>query len=119
MNEMYWITRLDAINVFFTIIAITAITAAIFVFINGMFEEWEKGKMKKYLIPLCVTTILSSLLLIFIPSTKEALIIYGVGGTIDYVKENDQAKEIPDKAIKALDAYLDKITKENNNGKGN
>jgi hypothetical protein len=38
--------------------------------------------------------------------------IYGVGGTIDYIKSNDKAKKLPDKCIEALDKYLDNINKE-------
>lgn len=49
---------------------------------------------------------------VFIPSTKNLLIIYGVGGTIDYLKENKDANKIPDKCIKALDKYLDDALKE-------
>ncbi len=45
--------------------------------------------------------------------TRTFLIIYGVGGTIDYVKENKDAKEIfQDKCIKALDKYLNDVLKE-------
>ena len=50
----------------------------------------------------------------FIPTTNEALLIYGVGGTIDYIKSNDTAKQIPDKCVKELDKYLDNLTKEEN-----
>ena len=49
---------------------------------------------------------------IFIHSHKNLLIIYGVGGTIDYVRENKNANNIPDKCIKALDKYLDDALKE-------
>lgn len=49
---------------------------------------------------------------LFIPSQKSLLIIYGVGGTIDYLKENKDANKIPDKCIKALDKYLDDALKE-------
>lgn len=48
----------------------------------------------------------------FIPSTKYLLIIYGVGGTIDYLKENKDANKIPDKCVKALDKYLDDVLTE-------
>ena len=48
----------------------------------------------------------------FIPTTNEALMIYGVGGTIDYIKSNGTAKQIPDKCVKALDKYFDNINKE-------
>ena len=47
---------------------------------------------------------------IFIPTTKEAVIIYGV--TIDYLKSNKTAGKLPDKALKVLDLYLDKELKE-------
>lgn len=49
---------------------------------------------------------------VFIPSPKSLLIIYGVGGTIDYLKENKDANKIPDKCIKVLDKYLDDALKE-------
>ena len=51
--------------------------------------------------------VLGVVMTIFIPSTKNLLIIYGVGGTIDYLKENKDANKIPDKCVKALDKYLD------------
>ena len=57
-------------------------------------------------------TIIAGLINFFIPTTNEALMIYGIGGTIDYVKSNETAKQLPDKYIKALDKYLDNINKE-------
>ena len=59
-------------------------------------------------------TIIACLMNFFIPTTNEALMIYGVGGTIDYVKSNETAKQLPDKCVKALDKYLDNLTKEEN-----
>lgn len=46
---------------------------------------------------------------IFVPTTKEALVIYGVGGTIDYVKQDTVVQKLPQKAIIALDKYLESI----------
>lgn len=40
--------------------------------------------------------VLGVVMAIFIPSQKNLLIIYGVGGTIDYLKENKDANKIPD-----------------------
>jgi hypothetical protein len=51
---------------------------------------------------------------VFVPTTKEALVIYGVGGTIDYVKQDTVAQKLPHKAIIAIDKYLESI---NNNDK--
>ena len=43
--------------------------------------------------------------------------IYGIGGTIDYIKSNDTAKQIPDKCINALDKFIDEYVNEDNNEK--
>jgi hypothetical protein len=58
----------------------------------------------KYIFPI---TIISAILYLFIPTTNEALLIYGVGGTIDYLQENPTAQKLPDKCIKALDKWVD------------
>ena len=59
-----------------------------------------------------IATLVLIVINIFIPTTNEALLIYGVGGTIDYIKSNNTAKQLPDKCVKALDKYLDNINKE-------
>ena len=37
-------------------------------------------------------TIIACLINFFIQTTNEALIVYGIGGTIDYIKSNKTAK---------------------------
>ena len=51
---------------------------------------------------------------VFTPSTKDLYAIYGIGGVIDYVQSNETAKQLPDKAIEALDKWIDETNKENN-----
>lgn len=71
------------------------------------YKKWMRNAKR------CATVFLVSVFMnIFIPTTNEALLIYGVGGTIDYIKSNDTAKQLPDKCVKALDKYLDNLTKE-------
>ena len=53
--------------------------------------------------------------LVFVPKTNEALFIYGVGTTIDYVDNNETIKQLPDKAVQALDKYLDSLNKDEEN----
>ena len=48
----------------------------------------------------------------FVPSTKEALMIYGIGSTIEYLKSNEKAMQLPDKCINALDAWVEELNKE-------
>ena len=83
---------------------------------NQTFEQHiETYKMCLYFAKRCAIAFFVSFFMnTFIPTTNEALLIYGVGGTIDYIKSNDTAKQIPDKCVKALDKYLDNLTKEEN-----
>lgn len=131
MNEIYWITRfgyLHTISLIFMIIGIVAciILLLFFYVTNGQMiydesrgyttrvEEYKKYKNTCansliYFIPITLFFIIS---FIFTPTTKEALTIYGVGGTIDYIKQNPTAKQIPDKCINALDKWVDSWTVE-------
>ena len=40
-----------------------------------------------------------------------------IGGTIDYIKSNDTAKQLPDKYIKVLDKWVDNLNKEKQENK--
>ena len=56
--------------------------------------------------------VLSCIFSIFVPSSDQLVKIYGIGGTIDYIKSNETAKQLPDKCIKALDLYINSQLKE-------
>ena len=55
---------------------------------------------------------LSSLFKIFTHSSKEAFMIWGVGGTIDYVQSNEKIQQLPDKVVDALDLLLENYINE-------
>lgn len=114
MNEIYWITRLDGIQAFFAICTILVIAAIVILFINILAsdDEDQRAESQKWLNKLFCSLPFFILTLIFIPSTKDALLIYGLGGTIDYVKGNDTARKLPEKAVMALDKYLDELNKD-------
>lgn len=131
MNEIYWITRLEGISTFFGLSALFSAAIAIILFAIAIanksdadiYDEGSKTwkqhiniyKKCSYWAKRCVIIlIISSFINVFIPTTNEALLIYGVGGTIDYIKSNDTAKQLPDKCVKALDKYLNNLTKEEN-----
>lgn len=122
MNEIYWITRFDGINtIFITFLVISTIASALFIIVyivnycneqecSEVYKEEYKSYQKlgtKFLKITIPIFIVSCLGVIFVPTTKQALLIYGVGGTIDYVKTNPTAKQLPDKCIKALDKWVD------------
>ena len=112
MGEIYWITRFDPINTCATVFLIlSAIVTAIFIIrtIISIAEDSEKEinlckkclKISSSILMVCI------LVEVFVPTTKQALLIYGVGGTIDYIKANPVAKQLPDKCVNALDKWVD------------
>ena len=117
MNTLYWITTLDSIFIALVLLSIVSVFAIIIFscFKNPQSrrgytqEELNRDKKiaDKWLVPSILIFGISLLGSIFIPSTKNAYIIYGIGGTIDYLKENKDAKKLPDKAVKALNAFID------------
>jgi hypothetical protein len=52
------------------------------------------------------------LLGISLPSKQDAYIIYGIGSVVDYIQDNDEARQLPDKTVKMLNALADKYTEE-------
>ena len=48
----------------------------------------------------------------FLPTSKQAAIIFSVGQTIEYVKGNEKLKELPDKAVMCLDKFISEYLEE-------
>ena len=71
-------------------------------------EKLEKLDKKdlRVLKSFLVILFLSTTTLIFTPKTSEAYKIIGIGMTFDYLKNNEKVKELPDKAIDALDRWI-------------
>lgn len=112
MSELYWITRLDGIQALLVFLVtlgiIGTVTLSIVLSFNKYYENDDAVKIftpfyKMFIIFLAIGIPGT----IFVPTAKEAYIIYGIGGTIDYIKSNDTAKQIPDKCIIAIDKLLD------------
>ena len=129
MNEIYWITRLDAICNFLNTIAVLSFVISVVIGAFAMCNRFEAddyeegGKyyncyMQRFKIFLnyfkrsIIVTLVLTVINIFIPTKNDALLIYGVGGTIDDIKSNETAKQLPDKYIKALDKWVDNLNEE-------
>lgn len=124
MNEIYWITRLDGINVLLGLLLLVSLVVFIFFFIGFLMSSGEVGddfnNNDFYVLKTSFfSSVLLSIAFIFTPSEKDMFMIYGIGGTIDYIKSNDTAKQIPDKCINALDKFVDEymLNEENNKEK--
>jgi hypothetical protein len=116
MSELYWLGILGNLHELGIAVAIlSGFLCLCFFFFVIMDKEDGKETLpltKKWFNYSITAFVFGIFLCFFIPSQKNLLIIYGVGGTIDYLKENKDANKIPDKCIKALDKYLDDALKE-------
>jgi hypothetical protein len=116
MSELYWLGVLGNLHscgevvVFLSIIVLCVLGIWTITFGSDYDEPFKK--IKRMFKRSIEALVFGTTICLFIPSTKSLLIIYGVGGTIDYLKENKDANKIPDKCIKALDKYLDDALKE-------
>ena len=128
MTELYWITRLDSLCDSLTfimiasgILSVITIFASIVCWFNKPkgeepkydeipaeyylgFKKWGKRILIVFIMTLIIRTL--------VPTTNQCLLIYGVGGTIDWVKSNPTAKNLPNKCIIALDKWVDKISQD-------
>lgn len=116
MSELYWLGVLGNLHSCGEVVVLLSILVlcglGIWTIIVG--DEYDEPfeKIKRKFKCSLYAFVFGVTICVFIPSTKNILIIYGVGGTIDYLKENKDANKIPDKCIKALDKYLDDALKE-------
>ena len=134
MNEIYWITRLDAICNFLTTIAVLSILISVDLAVFAMHNRFEADEcleggeyynchMQRFKIFFnyfkrsIIVTLVLFVIKTFIPTKNDALLIYGVGGTIDYIKSNSTAKQLPDKCVKALDKWVDNLNEEKQENK--
>ena len=116
MSTLYWITVLGNLNILLGILLIISscivFVGTLIIMIDG--DNLREGIHRIIKFRNCGLKILipSLIGITVIPSDKQLYMIYGVGGTIDYLKENPTAKELPDKCIKALDTWVDNFNKE-------
>ena len=117
MSELYWLTRLEYIQNFLVIVMAVSGIALFITFLLWLMANYveEAKSMLKWVIGTFTTLVISSLIFVFVPSTKEAVLIWGVGSTIDYIQENETAKQLPDKCINALNDWVESLSNPRNN----
>lgn len=122
MSEIYWLTRVDTLNTIFGWMIAVPVIVGILMFIsflvsmeslrsNEIEENWLAfkkycKKFRNVLLPVFIVGILG---IGFCPTKNDMLLIYGVGGSIDYLRNNPTAQKLPDKCIEALDAWVDEL----------
>ena len=119
MNEIYWITvlgslRTVALIIFAMVTGVTILCVCILfstmsAYDTDEIDEIAKRKVKKITVSSAVTGLILIIAMIFIPSKQDMYLIYGAGNVIDYCQDNPKVKELPDKAVEALNIWLDMV----------
>lgn len=112
MKELYFINLIGNINiaawVTFGVLCFAAFVIGTAYFMDDIDDEL----MKKLTKPMMIVASICLILGILLPTKQDAYIIYGIGSVVDYIKENDDARQLPDKTVKMLNALADKYTEE-------
>lgn len=117
MNDIYWLTRFDNLHTISTVILIASLISLVIftiVYFANYDEDLESEKRykklgKRFALWSIIPAVIGAMGVIFIPTTKEAFAIWGIGGSIDYLRQNPTAKKLPDKCIDALDRWVDTL----------
>ena len=125
MTEIYWLQRLGNIafgfNLGFCFCIAIAFAIVIWCTLDFVFEGKDSqvskifgdNRFTHWLKKFAMVFAFFAIGSLIVPTQNDLLMIYGLGGTIDYIKSNDKAKELPDKVVDALTRYVDHIEKEN------
>lgn len=119
MAEIYWLTRVGTINTFATVAFAVSVATTIGLFIGYLISKAEDEEdlcavLIKWSRRLLSVVFVSAAVMTFVPSQKELLAIYGIGGTIDYIKSSDKAKQLPDKVVNVLNKYIETLDEDEN-----
>jgi hypothetical protein len=112
MNEIYWITRLDTVQGFciaILVIGIACIFISIIRTVTSTKDITEPSVTNKFKWVGIILTVIFLPLVMFVPSSRDAMLIFGIGPTIDYIQNNETAKQLPDKCIDALDSWVESL----------
>lgn len=132
MEELYWFTRVDSIHVLFSVFlalsVIFSVVAYIFylfinpdfnstsysIYMSDVMDKKKKISQKFKLIGhrFALTSFIVGLIFVLVPTKQDMLLIYGVGGTLDYIQSNEQIQKLPDKVVNAIDIIIDKYTED-------
>lgn len=116
MKELYFLTILDGVNNFLsTATGIGLAVGTVLVGFYALFRLIERQNIpaiKNWGIVLLSFGASFGLMNVFIPTTEQATMIYGVGTVVDYVQNSEDIQKLPDKCVKALDLWVDQYLEE-------
>jgi energy-coupling factor transporter transmembrane protein EcfT len=119
--SIYLIESADTIKFIFILLLIISSIASVTIlgmlwsYTNLEDEGFEKKSAKKWLRNTFISNICFLILVLITPSTNTLYKIFGIGTILEYVKNSDEAEQLPDNALKAINYYLKEIPKEDAN----
>nr|DAG94631.1 MAG TPA: hypothetical protein [Crassvirales sp.] len=119
--SIYLIESADTIKFIFILLLIISSIASVTIlgmlwsYTNLEDEGFEKKSAKKWLRNTFISNICFLILVLITPSTNTLYKIFGIGTVLEYIKNSDEAKQLPDNALKAINYYLKEIPKEDAN----
>ena len=121
MNELYLITVLSSLQVLCVVLFAFSLAIGGILYFMTMDQDADKVSKSydmtaynaiRYRKRLFILAVVFGIFTVLIPQKKDMYIIYGVGSTIDYIRSNDKAKQLPDKVINALNKWADELNSE-------
>lgn len=97
---LYWITRLDSLNTLLVLTTVFSLLTAVFFIIVE--ESIEKGAINSFIVG-----IVSAVLLVFIPTKQDAMLI-AAGVAVTEVVKSEAAGRIASKSVGVIEAWIDK-----------
>lgn len=123
MNNLYWLSVVGKINSLGTVCLFMGIGIILgtVILLTILLFQWREitpdedeiksvSKSKKKLFRIGLPILITGILIkTFVPTANELYSIYGVGTIIDYCKNNEKVKELPDSVVEALNKYLESL----------
>lgn len=113
--SMYWIFVIGNAGVFFCIMAIASammVVASVIVYSTNSAYENEETNVGRVCKISTIAFVTSLTIAVFIPSSEQIMQIYVVDNVVEYVKDNNKAKELPDKVVEVCDKLLNEYLTE-------
>ena len=110
MLEIYLISLLDGIRIA-AVIAMILSVLMLLVYFASMDVD-DESILGKHIKKAIVVLVASLLVIVIVPSKSTAYEIIGIGTTMEYLKDNEKVKELPDKCIDALGKWLENTSEE-------
>lgn len=109
--KIYWLTRLDNIEMLLIILLSISVVGIIFSYML-LIDYDEDNLVIRNRSKFIFSAIFSAIILTFLPNKKDMIMIYAGGKTMDYIQQDTSLNKIPYQTTKIISDYLDSAIKE-------